>query len=103
MRGLVVANGLSHDGIAVLMVVPKSGDAVVCGIGGGVDADFCVIIGAHYQFFTPVAEDVGNGTGIVLRIIVCLATCSVEDTAVSSFVDGSCTCVAAWAVEHLVK
>ena len=70
VRRLVVAHALPHHTIAILMVVPKRVDAILCGDIGSVDTQFGVVACAHYDFLAPVAKDVGRSTRIILRTIV---------------------------------
>ena len=68
---LVVAHALPYHGIAVHVVVPEGGQAVV---GGPVAHEYTQgVATGDYHLFAPVAEDVSHGTRIILRTVVHIA------------------------------
>ncbi len=67
---MVVADVLGGDAETVGNVEHKAGHAVVGGDEGGVDAELGALVVAHYDFFAPVAEDVGREARILLGTVV---------------------------------
>ena len=103
MRRLVVAHALPYHGVAVLLVVPEGVDAVGGGNGCSVDAQSAVALCAHDEFLTPVAEDVGDGSGVVLGTVAGVAASGGEESSSAGLVDGTFASGAARAVHDLVE
>ena len=68
MRGLVVAYRLPGHAVTVFVVVPQRGDTPCCWIAGSLD--YQLVAGARYNLFTPVAQNVAQEAGVVLRRVV---------------------------------
>ena len=94
---LVVADALPDHCVAVLVVVPQGVDAVGGRRVGSEDADGSAALRAvaHDHLLAPVAEDVGNGSGVVLRRVGGVRAVESDETAAAGLIDSTVAGVAA--------